>query len=95
MKSNGPFGPFLKGIKRQKREADFPSCGSFLNAPSFYKGKTVLIIGRIYPKDCGMLRIPHVLDSRLADGGEVVSLTNRPRSILGYILWYSFLLEPE
>jgi hypothetical protein len=27
-----------------------------------------------------MLRIPHYLDSRLTDGGEVVSLTHRPRS---------------
>jgi hypothetical protein len=27
-----------------------------------------------------MLRIPHCLDSRLIDGGEVVSLTHRPRS---------------
>jgi hypothetical protein len=27
-----------------------------------------------------MLRIPHCLDNRLTDGGEVVSLTHRPRS---------------
>jgi hypothetical protein len=27
-----------------------------------------------------MLRIPHCLDSRLADGGEAVSPTHRPRS---------------
>jgi hypothetical protein len=26
-----------------------------------------------------MLRIPHYLDSRLTDGGKVVSLTQRPR----------------
>jgi hypothetical protein len=26
-----------------------------------------------------MLRIPHCLDSRLADGGKVVSFTHRPR----------------
>jgi hypothetical protein len=29
-----------------------------------------------------MLRIPHGLDSRLTDGGEVVSPTHRPRSTL-------------
>jgi hypothetical protein len=29
-----------------------------------------------------MLRIPHCLDSRLTDGGKVVSLTHRPRSTL-------------
>jgi hypothetical protein len=27
-----------------------------------------------------MLRIAHCLDSRLSDGGEVVSVTHRPRS---------------
>jgi hypothetical protein len=31
---------------------------------------------------CDMLRIPHCLDSRLTDCGEVVSLTHRPRSAL-------------
>jgi hypothetical protein len=30
--------------------------------------------------DCEMLRIPHCLDSRLTDGGKVVSLTHGPRS---------------
>jgi hypothetical protein len=28
-----------------------------------------------------MLRIPHCLDNRLTDGGKVVSLTHRPRSL--------------
>jgi hypothetical protein len=29
---------------------------------------------------CEMLRMPHCLDNRLTDGGEVVGTTNRPRS---------------
>jgi hypothetical protein len=28
---------------------------------------------------CEMLRIPHCLNNRLTDGGEVVSFTGRPR----------------
>jgi hypothetical protein len=28
-----------------------------------------------------MLRIPHCLDNRLTDGGEVVSLTRRPAAL--------------
>jgi hypothetical protein len=30
------------------------------------------------PYGCGRSRIPHFLDNRLTDGGEVVSLTRRP-----------------
>jgi hypothetical protein len=44
-----------------------------------------------------MLRIQQCLDSRLAVGGEVVSLTSGrallPRNI--FLLWYSFLIEVE
>jgi hypothetical protein len=46
-----------------------------------------------------MFRIPPCLDSRLTDGGEVVSLTRRPSlyspETLFLCLWYSFLLEAE
>jgi hypothetical protein len=35
-----------------------------------------------------MLRIPHCLDSRLADGGEVVSLAHRPRSTSLILILY-------
>jgi hypothetical protein len=43
-----------------------------------------------------MLRLPHILDNRLTDSGEVVSLTRRPAELYpqGYS-WYSFLLEAE
>jgi hypothetical protein len=42
-----------------------------------------------------MLRIPHFLDNRVTDDGEVVSLTRRPRFTPRKMFWYSFLLESE
>jgi hypothetical protein len=42
-----------------------------------------------------MLRIPHFLDSRLIEGGEVVSFTRLPRFTAQEDSWYSFLLEVE
>jgi hypothetical protein len=44
---------------------------------------------------CGTSRLSHVLDSRLADGGEVVCLTLRPPFTPQEDSWYSFLLEAE
>jgi hypothetical protein len=38
-------------------------------------------------------RLPHFLDSRLTDGGEVFSLTRRPPFTPHECSWYSFLLE--
>jgi hypothetical protein len=38
-----------------------------------------------------MSRLPHYLDNRLTDGGEVVSLICRPQEDS----WYSFVLEAE
>jgi hypothetical protein len=42
-----------------------------------------------------MSRIPHFLDNRLTDGGEIVSLTRRPNLYPIEDSWYSFLLEAE
>jgi hypothetical protein len=42
-----------------------------------------------------MLRIPHFLENRLTDGGEVVSPTNWPSYTPQEDFWYSFLLEGE
>jgi hypothetical protein len=44
------------------------------------KNKTIPVTGRGDLYGCEMLRIPHCLDSRLTDGGAVVSLTRRLRS---------------
>jgi hypothetical protein len=43
---------------------------------------------------CG-LRLAHFADSRLTDGGEVVSLMRRPPVTAQEDSWYSFLLEAE
>jgi hypothetical protein len=42
-----------------------------------------------------MSRLPHFLEHRLTDGGEVVRLTRRQRFNLQEHSWYSFLLEAE
>jgi hypothetical protein len=42
-----------------------------------------------------MPRIPHFLDNRLTDGGEVVSLIRRLRFTPQKDSWYSFLLKAE
>jgi hypothetical protein len=40
--------------------------------------KAIHVRGRGGPEGCEMSRLPHFLDNRLTDGGEVVSLTRRP-----------------
>jgi hypothetical protein len=42
------------------------------------KGKAIPVTGREGPSGCEKSRLPHFLDNRLTDGGEVVSLTRRP-----------------
>jgi hypothetical protein len=39
------------------------------------KGKATLVTGREGPYGCETSRLPHFLNNRLTDGGEVVSLT--------------------
>jgi hypothetical protein len=41
------------------------------------KGNAIRVTGRGGPQGCETSRFPHFLDSRLTDGGEVVSLTYR------------------
>jgi hypothetical protein len=58
--------------------------------------KAIHVTGRGGPYVCEMSRLPHFLDSRLIDGGEVVSLTRRPATLYPQeYSWYSFLLEAE
>jgi hypothetical protein len=59
--------------------------GSFVNV----KCKGVLVPGR------EMLRLPHFLDSRLTNGGEVVSLKRRLRFTLRKISGTRFFRETE
>jgi hypothetical protein len=40
------------------------------------KSKAIPVTGRGGPYGCEMSRLPHFLDSRLTDGGEVVTLTH-------------------
>jgi hypothetical protein len=57
--------------------------------------KAIPVTGRGDPWGCETSRIPHFIDSLLTDGGEVVSLTRRPRFIPQKDSWCSFLLEAE
>jgi hypothetical protein len=43
------------------------------------KGKAVPVTGCGSPKGCKTWRLPHSVDNRSTDGGEVVSLGLRPR----------------
>jgi hypothetical protein len=47
------------------------------------------------PHGCETSRLPHFLDNRLVDGGEVVSLTRRPPFSPQEDSWYSFQLQAE
>jgi hypothetical protein len=42
------------------------------------KGEAIHVTGRGGPYGCETSRLPHFLDSRFTDGGEVFSLTRRP-----------------
>jgi hypothetical protein len=42
------------------------------------KGKAIPVAGRESPWGCETSRLPHFLDSRLTDGGEVISPKRRP-----------------
>jgi hypothetical protein len=42
------------------------------------KGKTIPVTGCEGPWGCETLRIPHFVDNRLTDAGEIVSLTRQP-----------------
>jgi hypothetical protein len=42
------------------------------------QGIAIPLTGRGGPWDCETLKLRHFLDIRLADGGEIVSLTRRP-----------------
>jgi hypothetical protein len=58
------------------------------------KGKVQLypVIGREGPQGCETSKLPHFLDNRLTDGGEVVSLTRRQPFTHQEDSWYSVLL---
>jgi hypothetical protein len=57
------------------------------------KGKFVPVTGHEGPQGCERSRLPHLLDSRLIDGGKVVSLMGQPPFRPQEDSWYSFLLE--
>jgi hypothetical protein len=42
------------------------------------KCKAIPVTGRGGPYGCETSMLPHFLDNRLKDGGEIVSLTRRP-----------------
>jgi hypothetical protein len=59
------------------------------------KGEAIHVTGSGGPYGCETSRLPHVLNSRLTDGGEV-SFTRLPAALYSYKdPWYSFRLETE
>jgi hypothetical protein len=59
------------------------------------KGKAIPVAGRQGPSGSEKSRFPHFQDSRLTDGGEVVSPMRRPPFTPQEDSWYSFPLEAE
>jgi hypothetical protein len=59
------------------------------------KGNAIPVTGRRGPYGCELSRLP-LLDNRLTDGGEVVSLTRLSTALYPQEdSWYSVLLEAE
>jgi hypothetical protein len=58
------------------------------------RGKVMPVIGCGGPYSCETSRLPHFLDNRLTDAGDV-SLTRQPPFTPQEDSWYSFLLEAE
>jgi hypothetical protein len=48
-----------------------------VNACTKINGKAIPVTGRGGPLGCETSRLPHFLDNRPTDGGEVISLTRR------------------
>jgi hypothetical protein len=59
------------------------------------KGKAIPVTGHGDTEGCETSRLPHVLDNRLRDGDEVVSLMRRPPFTPQKDSRYSILLEAE
>jgi hypothetical protein len=59
------------------------------------QGQAIPVTGHGGPFGCEMLRVSHYLESRLTDGGKVVSNMRRPPFTPQEDSGYSFLLEAE
>jgi hypothetical protein len=59
------------------------------------KGRAIPVTDHEGPWGCETSRLPHFLDNRLTDGGEVIGPTRRPPFTPQEDSWYSFLLEAE
>jgi hypothetical protein len=62
---------------------------------TIHNGKAIPVTGREGSLGCETSRLPHILNNRLTDGGEVVSLKRRPSFTPQEDSWYSFLLEAQ
>jgi hypothetical protein len=61
----------------------------------FYKPHGDAAINKVKGEACETSETQHFLNSSLADGGEVNSLTHRPSFTPQNHFWYLFLLEDE
>jgi hypothetical protein len=59
------------------------------------KSKGIPVTGREGRKGCETSRLPHFLDNRFTDSGEVFSLTRPTKFYATEKSWYSFLLEAQ
>jgi hypothetical protein len=66
----------------------------FINRLTGKKREAILVTVLGCPYVCETSRLPHFLDNRLTDGGDV-SLRRRPPFTSQEDSWYSFLLKAE
>jgi hypothetical protein len=64
---------------------------AIVSVGAFYVWPKTTRLLPMWPREAKRLDTPG-LDTRLTDGGEVVSFTYRPRFTPTHIFWYSFLL---
>jgi hypothetical protein len=73
-----PASERAKTIHASDRAATVTRDLSTLHTLKKGKHKAIPVTGHGGPYDCEMSRLPHFLDNRLTDGGEVVGLKRRP-----------------
>jgi hypothetical protein len=84
-----PYQTCLIDARQQKTASHF-------SMNKYKKRKAISVTGRGDPWGCETSRLPHFLENRITDGGEVVSLTPRQASLYPQEdSWYAFLLEAE
>jgi hypothetical protein len=75
---NDCFQNLTSSVVRVLNYLSITSLSHFWGEYMYKRGKAIPVTGRGGPQGCETSMLPHFLDSRLTDGGEIVSLTRWP-----------------